>query len=190
MLSLRRILFTLWYLGRPPWDSGISPPELLAWLDGRPPGRAIDLGCGTGTNVVTLARLGWQVTGIDYAPLAIQKARRKLTAAGLAADLRVGDVTRLETLPDQVFDFALDLGCFHSLGLEEQGNYLAGLIRILSPGGQWLLYAFFRDGQAPPGLTGESVERILAAGFTLRNRQDGFDRRGRKSAYLAFEKTA
>jgi SAM-dependent methyltransferase len=51
-----------------------------------PPGRAIDIGCGTGTNVITLARAGWQVTGVDFAPRAISLARKKLKKAGIQAD--------------------------------------------------------------------------------------------------------
>ena len=44
MSFLSRIAFNFWYFLRPPWDSGITPPELLAFLKGHPAGRAIDLG--------------------------------------------------------------------------------------------------------------------------------------------------
>ncbi|HZD55845.1 MAG TPA: class I SAM-dependent methyltransferase, partial [Anaerolineales bacterium] len=71
MKILRRIFFNLWYYREPPWDTGISPPELLAFIESHPAGQALDLGCGTGTNVITLARNGWQVTGVDFAPRAI-----------------------------------------------------------------------------------------------------------------------
>ncbi len=71
---LRRLEFDLWYLFRPPWDSGISPPELFEFMAGHAPGRAIDLGCGTGTNVVTLATHGWQVIGLDFSPRAVRIA--------------------------------------------------------------------------------------------------------------------
>ena len=110
----RRILFNLWYFRRPPWDSGISPPELMEFIKCNPPGRALDLGCGTGTNVLTLAQLGWQVTGIDFAPRAISIARRKIQSENITANLYVGDVTRLDGI-DGPFEFILDLGCFHGL---------------------------------------------------------------------------
>ena len=71
----RRLAFNIWYFRKPPWDSGISPPELLEFIRTRPAGKAIDLGCGTGTNVITLAKAGWQVTGVDFALRAIHMAK-------------------------------------------------------------------------------------------------------------------
>ncbi len=190
MPNLSRIAFNLWYFFHPPWDSGISPPELLAFLGNLPAGRAIDLGCGTGTNLITLARLGWQVTGVDYALRAIHEARKKMRLAGVAADLRVGDVTRLDGITGP-FDLALDLGCFH--GLTEPGRqaYLAQLDRILAPGGIWFLYAFLRpEGElAPPGLSSVDLARISAR-YSLRSRLDGFERGQRPSAYFIFERSA
>ena len=77
MSFLNRLMYTLMYFRRPPWDSGQTPPELLEYLKTRTPGRAIDLGCGTGTNIITLASLGWNVTGVDFVPAAVEQARRK-----------------------------------------------------------------------------------------------------------------
>ncbi len=83
------------YFRQPPWDTGISPPELLEFIQTHSPGRAIDLGCGTGTNVITLVNAGWDVTGIDFAPRALKIARQKLNQAGIRANLFLRDATKL-----------------------------------------------------------------------------------------------
>src|SRR5271157_1705061 len=114
MNFLRRINFNFWYFSRPPWDSGISPPELFDFISKHPAGRAIDLGCGTGTNIITLAQYGWQVVGIDFAPRAIQIAKRKIKNSNIQAGLRVSDATQLNGI-DGPFDLALDMGCFHGI---------------------------------------------------------------------------
>lgn len=188
MSFLNRLMFSLWYLRRPPWDSGITPPELINFLNTCQTGRAIDLGCGTGTNVVTLARLGWQVTGIDFIHTAIQKARKKAQQNGVKVDLRIGDVTRLEGIPG-VFDFALDLGCFHSLNAKGRTLYLDQLERILKPGGKWFIYAFLNTHPETPGmgLTPADLDEIQAH-VRLLERMDGFDKKARPSAYFIFEK--
>lgn len=65
------------------WDTGITPPEVVAFIEGagRPtPGRALDFGCGTGTNALYLARHSWDVIGVDFSPLAIRRAEEKRAA--------------------------------------------------------------------------------------------------------------
>src|SRR3990172_1030198 len=126
MITLRRLFFNLWYNWKPPWDTGISPPELMDFISHHPPGRALDLGCGTGTNVITLAQHGWQATGIDFAQRAIKKAHRKARQAGVNVDLRVADVTRLEELSG-LFELILDMGCYHSLPSAGRQAYLSNL---------------------------------------------------------------
>jgi len=182
---LRRINFNIRYYFHPPWDSGISPPELLEFIEHHPAGRAIDLGCGTGTNVITLAQRGWQVTGIDFAPRAIQIARHKLRRAQVVANLIVGDVTNLQSL-SSTFDLALDLGCFH--GVENRENYLKELSRILTPGGHWLMYSIFRSASkaSGPGLVASDLDLITSHKFHLVSRTDGVDRRARPSAWFLY----
>ncbi len=51
----RRALYEwMYWRGKPRWDTGITPPEVVQLVEAEhfPPGRALDIGCGTGTNVV------------------------------------------------------------------------------------------------------------------------------------------
>ena len=105
---------TLWDVT--PWDTGVSPPELTEFIRSHAPGRALDLGCGTGTNVITLAQHGWWVTGVDFAWRAIRVARRKARRSGVEVELQVADVTRGDAVSGP-YDLVLDLGCFHNLML-------------------------------------------------------------------------
>ena len=184
---LRRIRFNLTYLfGSAPWDSGISPPELYDFIEHHPAARAIDIGCGTGTTLLTLAAAGWQVTGFDFAPRAIRMARRKIKEAGIQANVFTDDATRMKDVRGQ-FELALDMGCFH--GIENKADYLTQLTRILAPGGYWLMYGFFKPDplQPGPGLLPADVDLISARALKLISRKDGFDKRERPSAWFLYQ---
>ena len=187
MNFLRRLQFNFWYFRNPPWDSGITPPELFEFIQSHPAGRAIDIGCGTGTNVITLAKTGWQVAGFDFAARAIQIAKRKAKKANVQADLFVDDATRMKNITGQ-FDLALDLGCFHSL--ENKADYLTQLDRILAPNGFWLMYGFLNPGTQPTtlGIADSDLDMISAQAFTLLTRRNGFDKRERPSAWFLYQK--
>jgi SAM-dependent methyltransferase len=186
---LRRFLFHYWYFGQPPWDTGVSPPELVDFLQTHKPGQAIDIGCGTGTNVIALATAGWNVTGVDFAPRAIQLARQKAGQAGVQAELLTRDATNLRGIPGP-FDLAFDLGCFHSISDTGKRKYLEQLDRILAPGGFWLMYGFIKSEatQSGTGLAETDIHLILSR-LVLVSRRDGFDRRG-PSAWFLFQKQA
>jgi SAM-dependent methyltransferase len=160
----RRLLFHYWYFRQPPWDTGVSPPELFEFIKEHKrsgsvdkPGRAIDIGCGTGTNVVALAKAGWQVTGVDFAPRAIELARQKIARAGVQAELFVKDATNLEGI-DGPFELAFDLGCFHVIPQTGKNKYLEQLGRILAPNGFWLMYGFIK----PDAISAGSTQRLHA----------------------------
>jgi SAM-dependent methyltransferase len=177
----------MYILARPPWDSGIPAPELVRAVDGRPPGRALDLGCGTGTNLRYLAELGWQVTGIDFIPRAIARAQKKL--GNLPATQLVGDVTRLEHYElGGAFDLALDLGCFYSIDGEGQKRYAAGFAKCIKSGGRFLLYAWQPASAGDSGgVPREKVIETFSASFRLTGYEQG---RGRASAWYSFERLA
>ena len=184
----RRLTFNFWYLRKPPWDSGISPPELFEFIQSHSAGKAIDLGCGTGTNVITLARAGWHVTGVDFVPKAISIAKQKLKKEHLQANLLVGDVTKLKDISAQ-YDLALDIGCFHSLTQQGMQDYLDQLDRILAPNGFWLMYGFFKPDPAlsGPGLLESDLALIQRHGLTLISRKNGWDKRERPSAWFLWQ---
>ena len=186
----RRFLFQYWYFSQPPWDTGISPPELFEFIKEHQPGRAIDIGCGTGTNVITLAKAGWQVTGIDFAPRAIKLAKQKIKKSGIQAKVSVNDATTLSEI-NGPFDFALDLGCFHGIPKNGRAKYLQQLDRVLAQNGFWLLYAFLNPNtaQSSPGLD-EADIRLISTYLTLCSRRDGYDKRERASAWFLFQKDA
>ena len=187
---LHRLFFQFSYYQKPLWDTGISPPELIEFIESHPPGRAIDIGCGTGTNIITLARSGWKVTGVDFAPRAIHLARQKIKTVNVRAELSVKDATKLQGITGP-FELAMDIGCFHNLGGQGQEKYLDQLERILIPGGFWLMYGFFRpdEDQSSPGLREEDVSRISTR-LALLSRQNGLNRGERPSAWFLFQKTA
>jgi ubiquinone/menaquinone biosynthesis C-methylase UbiE len=185
----RRLLFQYWYFGQPKWDTGISPPELLDFIETHKPARAIDIGCGTGTNVITLAKAGWQVTGVDFAPRAIHLAKQKTRKTGIHAELAVNDATNLHGITG-LFDLALDIGCFHGIPTYGRSKYLKELDRILAPNGFWLMYAFFKPSTVHTG-TGlvEADMNLILSQLTLVSRRDGFDnKRDRPSAWFLFQK--
>ncbi|MCS7220002.1 MAG: methyltransferase domain-containing protein [Anaerolineae bacterium] len=156
--------FNLMYLGRPPWDTNITPPEVIEVIEGGvvPSGRAVDLGCGTGTNAIYLARHGFEVIGVDSAILAIVRARRKARRAGVRARFHLGLVTRLDFLPWRA-DFALDIGCLHGLWPADRPAYAAALARAVRPGGHYLLYAWGYRGWA--GLDPPEVAALFEPTF-------------------------
>lgn len=182
----RWLIFNLWYLKRPPWDTGEVPPELQRFIQSHQPGRALDLGCGTGTNLLALAQAGWQVTGIDFALRAVSAARRRLAQAGVPADVRVGDVTELSGVGGP-FDLILDIGCYHGLSPVSRSAYRHNLLKYLKPGGTFLLYTHLVEPGARElsGIDEGEVE-WLGEMMQLAAREDSRDRWDRRSAWLAF----
>ena len=155
--------------GRTPWDTGVTPPEVVELIEGPAAatlGRALDLGCGTGTNVRYLAEHGWEATGVDAVPAAIERAIGKLAGVSNARVL-LGDVTELERLDlAGPFDLALDIGCFHSIERRRRPAYASGVASLTRPGSRLFVFAFARrTGPVPLGVTAREMATRFAPWF-------------------------
>lgn len=182
--------FFIWqyWFGDPRWDTGVTPPEVVQFLEENAPGRALDLGCGTGTNVITLAEHGWRASGIDFVPRAIRTARRKARQKGLAAvtDFRVGDALSRDSFQGE-YNLILDIGCFHGFSDADAERYARNVSAHLVDGGSLLLYAHLRQGVGLGHGASEAGLAKLGDLLTLVWRTDG-EESSRPSAWFEFRK--
>jgi SAM-dependent methyltransferase len=127
---------------RAPWDIG-ARDELVSLVEsGRiQPGRAIDLGCGTGDNAIYLAQKGFDATGVDYAEAAIEKARVRAKDSGVQVNFIVDDLTDLRHISG-TFDFLLDYGVLDDLRPRQRESYLRNMLSLTHSGSRYLLWGF------------------------------------------------
>ena len=167
--------------GRTPWDSGITPPEVVDEVSGVEPGRALDLGCGTGTNVLWLAQRGWTAIGVDFSSLAIESARRKADWTSGAMFVE-GDVTRLSELGvEGPFDLLLDIGCFHSIPVRRRDEYSREVARVARGGAPMMIFAFgpwIRIPGTPRRTREPEIRRRFARDFELERVRPGEEPKG------------
>ena len=86
---------------------GVEIPDLFLEkeLSKLTPGKALDLGCGTGRNALKIASHGWSVVGIDWAETAIKIATKRAQELELEANFIVGDITNWD--PIDQFDLVI-----------------------------------------------------------------------------------
>jgi SAM-dependent methyltransferase len=145
-----------------PWDTGQPDPNLVNAVRSGAlrSGRALEVGCGTGTNALWLAAQGFEVTAVDLSPLAIDKARHK--AAGAHGCSFAALDFLVEATPAGPFDVVFDRGCFHVFDeAGERTRFAERAAACLGPGGQWLSLVGSTEGGprdgGPPRRTAREV---------------------------------
>jgi cyclopropane fatty-acyl-phospholipid synthase-like methyltransferase len=147
MTALRQKIFSRLYRRAPsaeslPWHRDEPLPLLRRVVERRPPGRALDLGCGQGVDAVYLAQRGWSVVGVDFVSGALDLARARARDAGVAVELRECDVLDYDST--EGFDLVLDSGCLHHLPGARLAAYRDRLERWILSGGDYVLAHFCR----------------------------------------------
>jgi SAM-dependent methyltransferase len=108
----------------------------------RPNLRVLDLGCGPGANTWFLCRDGYQVSGIDGSPSAIEICKTRLKTENLQADLRIGDITKPLPWGDGTFDAVVDCVSLYANPIDEIRKAITQVRRVLKPNGLFIWMAF------------------------------------------------
>lgn len=116
------------------WSAG--PNALFAEVVGKlKPGKALDLACGEGRNAIWLAEQGWQVTGIDFSSVGIDKARQIAARRGVSVDFLVEDLATAE-LAEAQYDLVAVV--FLHNAPEQRAVWMAKAIDAVAPGGSFV----------------------------------------------------
>jgi SAM-dependent methyltransferase len=122
-----------------PWEEGTHEGLLMLVESGRvKPCRAVDLGCGTARNVVYLAQHGFDVTGVDFIPAAIELGRARARDAEVEANIIVDDLTNLQHI-NGAFDLLVDYGTLDDLSPPHRDLYMQNILPLTHPGSMFLL---------------------------------------------------
>src|SRR5271166_4651812 len=136
-----------------PWDIPGPQPTIVGLEEaGEIRGSVLDAGCGTGENALYLASRGHEVWGLDFIPVAIERAMAKAKERGLGVHFQVVDALKLDQLGRQ-FDTVIDCGLFHTFTDEERPVFVKGLAEVLGPGGLLHILCFSDEepGTEGPG---------------------------------------
>jgi len=153
-----------------PWDTQITPPEIVEIIAELPSGKALDLGCGTGTNVKYLLEHGWQADGVDFVQQAIDSAQTKLADFPQEQwGVFCHDVTQLEQLSElrAPYDLVIDIGCGHGLDKDKNEKYAESIAKLLKPDGVFMLYASQPRAESTVGWSPDDIRHLFSANFEM-----------------------
>ncbi|QNP76195.1 class I SAM-dependent methyltransferase [Streptomyces roseirectus] len=140
-----------------PWDIG-EPQRAVVELAraGGFTGKVLDAGCGLGENAIMLADQGYEVTGVDGSPSAIEQAGQRASAHGVPVRFLVADATELHGVGTG-FDTVLDSGLYHCLDAGQRSAYAAALHRVCRPGATLHLFCFAESMPSGTPITQEAL---------------------------------
>jgi SAM-dependent methyltransferase len=198
-MASKHTLFRVFYrIGFTPWDGHPIAQNLQDLVEGTsttpalPAGAALDLGCGTGDSSIYLAQHGWKVTGVDFVPKALDKARAK--AANLSIDFVHADVTRLSQAGiGRDFPLIVDNGCLHNMSDDDRDAYVREVSAVAAPDARLLIVAFLPGGRfGVRGIEPAEMARRFAAGWTLLSAgtERELDREQTPARYYLFQRRA
>jgi SAM-dependent methyltransferase len=178
------------YRSTPPWDIGRPQQEVVRLEEsGQIAGSVLDVGCGTGENALYLAGCGHEVLGVDSAPAAVERARKKAEERDIAVTFVVKDTLRLHEI-GRTFATVLDCGLFHTLSDPDRPRFVWNIAEVLKPGGTYFMLAFSErepGGYGPRRITQKEIQTAFSEGWRINEiRAAIFESRTRKEGSRAW----
>jgi 2-polyprenyl-3-methyl-5-hydroxy-6-metoxy-1,4-benzoquinol methylase len=127
-----------------PWNMEEPPEAIVALIESGKiqPCRCIDLGCGAGNYAIFLCKNGFDITGIDISPAAINIAKETAKRKGAKCDFLVADVLHAKDKIRGTFDFAFDWEVLHHIFPKERKRYVKSVFNMLNSKGKYLSVCF------------------------------------------------
>lgn len=147
--------------GATPWELNRPDSHLVRMIEKKivKPCKALEIGCGTGSNAVWLCGQRFEVSAVDFSFLAIEKAKEKALMQGADIRFSVSDFL-LEKKAQPDFEFIFDRGCFHSFSDKKDRKIFAkNAARHLKPEGLW--FSILGNADAPPRNEGPPMRSAL-----------------------------
>lgn len=156
--------------GLPQWEMGCPAPELVRFLEKGllPRASVLELGCGTGADAVVMAQRRLDVTAVDFAPTAIERARTRAQRASVNVCFVLDDVFRFAHHV-QTFDLVYDCAFYQYVRQWELSRLLDLLWRVTKPGSYYLCITYRNDENLPtiPPVSEDSIRWELGRLFEL-----------------------
>ena len=108
--------------------------QFVKLLKERKAKRILDLGCGTGRHTMALAKLGFDVYGIDISKNALAVCRKRLAEDHLRAEVILGDMYQTLPYQDNFFDGLISTNALHHALVKDIKKLIGEIERILKPG--------------------------------------------------------
>lgn len=147
-----------------PWDAGRVPATLAQFLTTETGGQRVLIpGCGSGYEVRAFAEAGFETLAIDFAPAAVDRARK--TLGPLAHRVRFADFFDFD--PGAPFDLVYERAFLCALPRRIWPRYAPRVAELLRPGGRLAGFFYFDEGERGPpfGLKSGELEALLGGRF-------------------------
>ncbi len=144
-----------------PWAHDEATLFLAEICTKRPAGKALDIGCGAGTDSVYLAQRGWEVTSLDFVPKALEFTEHRAQQAGVSVIPVEADITQWQV--PEPFDLVLDHGLLHNMDPVRYSAYRDRIIDAVDEHGDFILLHWH------PSYPGQENGEV---GPTRRNREE------------------
>lgn len=157
--------------GTAPWVIG-EPQKAVVDLEraGLIRGRILDVGCGAGEHTILLTKLGYDVRGVDYAPSAVEHARRNAEAKGVEARFEVADAM---DLGNGAYDTIVDSALFHIFDATDRAEYVRSLHAACRPGALVHVLALSDRGRGfGPQVSESDIRDAFGDGWVLESLEE------------------